>query len=225
MRSLFVILFLVFSGCTSFPIQIEEYPLIEDSELTPSVLVAFPISGRYLKQFDECLGGEIVCMDPAPQAIKYNNELLVYGAKLPSSLEIATTSHYGLRMFNFDANAPELILVGSKNNRYILPRYHREPLAKLKSGDYVIPIFSSDVPYWFPCYLLEKIKPISLHEWSKYILGVKEEDADDDIRKSKYISLENGVFMPTHGISINDISGILDERSPSMQEFSCEKAT
>jgi len=211
---LYLIIVILSSGCTTALI---EYPDVNYSQWSPSILIATPMKGRYLKAFKECLNDEYICMDPPPQAIEYDVISQVYGEEFPSYIEIATTSHYGLESYDFNNQEPELILIGSKNGQYVLPRYHRLQLAKLSSGEYAVPIFDGDELWWLPCSIKKYIKLVQFRS----SIGISVEDAYDDLKKSKYVYFNQYVYIPAYAVSINDISAHLAKEKPLFKHFKC----
>lgn len=212
---LYLIIVILSSGCTT---ALSEYPDVNYSQWSPSILIATPMKGRYLKAFKECSNDENICMDPPPQAIEYDVISQVYGKEVPSYIETATTSHYGLESYDFINQEPELILIGSKNGQYVLPRYHRLRLAKLSSGEYAVPIFDGDELWWLPCSIKKYIKLAQFRS----SIGISVEDAYDDLKKSKYVYLNKGVYIPAYAISIKDIRSYLAIKEPLFKQFECE---
>ncbi|WP_445354389.1 hypothetical protein ACJJI5_14070 [Microbulbifer sp. EKSA008] len=205
-------------GCAS---KVQKYPEVEEEELSPAVIVAVPLKGRYLQQFEECTKENVICLDPPPQVISYVVIDQIFGEELPQRIEVATTGHFGLQSFDFRSHKPEIILIGSQSNSHILPRYHRMPLAKLINGDLAIPVYEKEDLWWFPCSIYEQIRPLKYQEKDRE-LAIPLEDTYPKIQESKYVRLEGGFYFPTHGVPISSLKTYLETNKFEFREFKCE---
>lgn len=214
----FIALTFFTAGCTT---TLTDFPDVKYDEWTLSVLVATPKSGRYLNDFEECLNG--ACMDFPPVAIKYIVHDNIYGEIFPPSIEVATTSHTGLLDFDFEKSKPELILILSEGDKKVLPRNHRTSLAKLKTEDYAVPIYAGRELWWFPCSISEEIKPANFDHLAADLGVPSEEGYDYDPELLKYVSLQNGLFVPKYAIRVEGIRQYLSSNTLLFKQFRCKK--
>ena len=227
-----LIILLIFTGCSS---SLTEYPVLNDySVLQPSVVIAIPQSVwelEPLKLPEECFSGEYFCpaiIDPPPLGFKYKIIKQVYGPSLPETVEVATTSHNGIEAYTTNkikTKYPALILIGSKDDNYILPRYHVSPIVKLADGNYVVPIdpFRGEgTLWWFPCSITQEIKPIQFGV-SIEPFSIPLEEASDEEKNSKYAKIIGDKVIPTHGIYLKDIKAFLEKNAPKIADFECNK--
>ncbi len=226
-----IIILFFLTGCTS---RLTEYPVLDDySVLEPSVVIAVPQRVwelEPLKLSENCLSGEYICIDidPPPLGFEYNIIKLIYGPSLPKTVEVATTSHIGIELYNTNKKTkkyPVLMVIGSKDDNYILPRNHVGPIVKLVDGNYVVPIdpfYGENTLWWFPCYITQEIKPIQFGE-SIESFSIPLEEASDEELKSKYAKIIGDKVVPTHGIYLKDIKAYLEKNAPKIEDFECDR--
>lgn len=209
------------SGCTSTS---EVYPDIELSSLHPSVVVALPVSGRYMKHFDACLDPDAICMDPPPMLIRYRVLENVYGKGLPNNLNIKTTSHFGLVSYNFKDPYPQLLLVGTNGVENIMPRYHRMQVAQDNRGKFVIPIYEDADVWWLPCEVRSLIRKVNFDTTYRR-LNLPIEDYLPELEDSGYNLITKNSIKPLSGIYVQDLESFLSQRNiiDNIESFNCDE--
>ena len=224
-----IIILFFLTGCTS---RLTEYPVIDDySVLEPSVVIAVPQriwELEPLKLSEECVNGEYICIniDPPPFGFEYKIIKQIYGPPLPKTVEVATTSHMSIELYNTNKKAkkyPVLILIGSKDDNYILPRYHILDVIKLGDGSYVMPIYDESELWWLPCSITEEMKLVQFDGFEES-LGVPLEEASDYEENEKYLKKGKGnILIPVYGIFIKDLKAYLEKNTPKMEDFECDR--
>src|SRR5262245_59100715 len=88
------------SGCAF----LQYWPKFDEAKLQPAVVSGYVVTARYLKdppcflKPEELRGSPeeiVICMDPAPIALTFQIDQVLYGHVRSSRATVVTTSHYG----------------------------------------------------------------------------------------------------------------------------------
>jgi hypothetical protein len=126
------------------------YPVLDEDRAQEAIVVARVSPGGYLPQFDECNDTTRICMDPPPFWFRADVEKVVVGNAPLDSLQVATTSHYGMTESWSDA-VPRLMLLVSDGENFIMRRYASAELAEDRQGALHLLVLRSQPIWWMPC--------------------------------------------------------------------------
>lgn len=114
------------------------------------VVVAEVRAGEYLPQSPECAKPDAICMDPPPFWFNARIVSTVYGEAPPDSVQVTTGSHFGMAEYT-RMEAPQLVLLRTDGNKFVMPRYAKAPLIRAKDGKLYLRTFRKPTLSWLPC--------------------------------------------------------------------------
>jgi hypothetical protein len=114
------------------------------------VVVAELRAGQYLPQSPECAKPDIICMDPPPFWFSAKIMSTVYGESPPVAIHVTTGSHFGMGEYE-RMEAPQLVLLRTNGEKFVMPRYAKAPLIRAKDGKLYLRTFRKPTLSWLPC--------------------------------------------------------------------------
>lgn len=196
------------------------YPEFSRESAAPMVVVATVKPGKELPQFDDCGKPTVVCIDPPPFWFKASIQSVVYGKRLPRSLNVATTNHFGMAEYELFKSASFLLLVLSDGKEFVMPRYAMEGVFKDKRRHFHMPVYQPAPIFWLPCSVT------SLRE------RISQDDFDEDLaipQDSYQVRNNPELFqitakgaVPLYGVSLARLAVHLDSLAPTAAQMWCE---
>ena len=207
---------------SAVPPHIERYPDLDDAKATPVLVIARVSPGKMLPQFDECRKPDVICLH---SPLWFNARVMksIYGAAPGDTLEVATTSHYGMMAYK-DSPGPRLILLLVEGDKVVMPTYSEAELIPRDDGElFLVPRFGHG-PDWLPCSawsVKEELAP-------KRFPGLRGIQADDYAWKfvtetPELFHVRRDVAYPRYGVSVSALQAHLEKTRPDAKGFSCEQ--
>jgi hypothetical protein len=208
------------------------YPVLDEARTREIVVVGHFSRGAYLPENPRCGGvqpdgTELICLDPPPMRLSFNLSKTLYGAALPATFDVFTTSHYGLDPMEFGEAYPYLILIETDGQSYVMPRYQFRDLARDDRGRLALPSWPDGyLPSWLPCELSAAEKPIALTgPRSRIRIALKELDTcpgDPLCVPGPLVELRRGHAYVRRGIALDAIQDALARVRVEELHFKCD---
>jgi len=196
------------------------YPDIPEGRAEVAFVVARVSPGAYLPKFPECEMPERLCMDPAPFWFKAKVSQVLSG-DVGRSLEVATTSHYGMNPLE-RMKGSYLLRLHTDGQHAVMPRYSMASLTRASSGELYLLLEPSRSPFFLPCAIAEAKEPIDERMFEESIAI-----APDDYRykqaveaKDEYVLTPEGA-VPRFGIPVRRLQVVLSRLSPEQRMEKC----
>ena len=181
------------------------------------IVVADLSAGEYLQKSAICSQPGTVCLDPPPFWFTARIISTVYGEPPPSRIRVTTNSHFGTKEYEH-LEAPQLVLLRTNGQDFVMPRYAREPLIRDKKGTFYLRTFQAKTVAWLPCEtesLREEIFPVNFDNPS---LEIKKEDFSNysvTSNPSMYRITRDSAW-PRYAISVERLRAYLEAFGPDV---------
>ena len=182
------------------------------------IVVADLSAGEYLQKSAICSQPGTVCLDPPPFWFTARIISTVYGEPPPSRIRVTTNSHFGTKEYEH-LEVPQLVLLRTNGQDFVMPRYAREPLIRDKKGTFYLRTFEAKTIDWLPCEtaaLREEIFPADFDDAS---LEIKKEDFSNyhvASNPSMY-RITPDVAWPRYAISVDRLRAYLKDSGPDVK--------
>jgi hypothetical protein len=211
------------SGSIAFAAPPEKFPAFSRESAKPALVVATVRPGKYLPQFPECSGSDLntICMDPPPFWFKAKVRSVVHGASIPTRLNVATTSHYGMSELElFDK--PLLISLLTDGNEFVMPRYAMAGLTKDKKGSLYVLVLRQQPIWWLPCSVSDLRQEISPEAFpSDLEIPISEAELYIKDNPELFRVTATGA-TPIYAIPLSRLAAHLDSLAPTASQMACE---
>lgn len=202
--------------------QLETYPEIDEANATPVLVIARVSPGKMLPEFAECNTPLVICLH-SPLWFRARVLRSIYGVAPDSALEVATTSHYGMRAYEH-SSSPRLILLLVEGDKVIMPTYSEMDLTSRDDGELFLVPALGESPHWLPCSISSLREEISPERFST-LRGIRADDYEWTYvnETPELFSIVRDVAYPRYGISVSSLEAHLEEIMPDAKAFRCEK--
>ena len=193
-------------------------------EMPETAEVAFVVAtvspGAYLPKFPECELPDRICMDGPP--FWFNAKVSqVLSGNVGRSLEVATTSHYGMEAFERMEGA-YLLRLHTDGRDVVMPRYAMARLIRARSGEHYLVLEPDRLPPFLPCAITEAREPIDARMFQErlaiprgdYGYEAAAKDADH------YVVTPEGA-TPRYAIPMRRLQVLLATLSPEQRKSEC----
>ena len=214
---------LTLNGPIAFAAPPKQFPAFPRESAMPALVVATVRPGKYLPQFPECSGSNLntICMDPPPFWFKAKVESVVFGASLPTRLNVATTSHYGMSELEL-FEQPLLISLLTDGKEFVMPRYAMTGLTQDKQGNLYVLVLRQQPIWWLPCSvstLRQEISPDAFPD----DLNIPRDEAELYIKDSPELFRVTATgATPIYAISISRLGAHMDSLAPTASQMTCD---
>ena len=219
----------VASACRTVDVP---YPVLDEARAQQIVAVGYFSRGAYLPEDPTCGamqpdGTELLCLDPPAMRLRFNLSKVLYGASLPRSFYVFTTSHNGLEMMEFGEAYPYLVLIETDGESYLIPRYQLRDLARDDRGRLAVPRWPDGyLPSWLPCDVSYAETPIAFTgPASRIRIALRELDTcpeDPLCVPGPLIVIRQGYAYLQRGIALDAVQDSLARIHFGKLHFACE---
>lgn len=200
----------------------DHFPDIPIKSAQPLLVVASVKSGDYLPQFPECSKPDILCMDPPPFWFKAKIDSSVYGSPVPSRLNVATTSHYGMSRWADYGKQRFLVSLLTDGRDFIMPRYAMAELTEDNTGNLHLLVLQKQPIWWLPCSVWALRTEISAKDFPA-TLEIPELESDFYVDEVPELFHRTGSgIVPRYAIPVTVLATDLRAVSPETLKTGCQ---
>lgn len=194
------------------------FPDLGENGIRDAFAVVTFAEGGEFPPFPQCTDPDVICMDPPPFWLDTRAEQAVAGT-LPSRLEVATTSHSGMRGYTAEPRAM-FAWIRSDGRAFQMPRYAAAFVQRRADGGWIIPV-TGELPGWLPCEASARRIAVDAGELDDRIAVPKASARFADAMASGlYVETAAGA-MPRYGIPVAALADLLPAQGHRFREASC----
>lgn len=210
-------------------IESERMPELDGHSLTRALVVATIESSEELRadepcvqQFDDIL---IMCTGRDVR-LRLRMEAVVYGDQVDRYVTAYTFSHWGKMPFKPGTDKPQLMLIETDGENFIIPRYSNRPLAIDRAGRLAVPLESpDDLIDWLPCEIGRNRRSMNLVSPVELVRHFKDDNyySDETFRNAEgYLEQRGEYYWIVRGITVDSIRRVLSSISDPLTQ-SCDE--
>lgn len=202
-----------------------KFPTLDLASTRVIIVTGQFLSGEYLERFpvsENCKqpGIECIDLDPPPLRLRMHVVNPVYGDAPTGDIDVFTTSHYGIKSFNFQTPQTKLVLLHFDGKSHVMPRYARAQTEQDKAGEFLVPIWYPRPTFFLPCSVFDLKKRIDAESLS--FQQTMDSLPPDYLQKyPEYYSVNGDTVRPRYGIYVNDIAAHLKNLNPPRESLRC----